>query len=403
MHTIDNSYIGADGARPDPRAGLEPGEFAVVWEQSGLTALYTPRRASAAACVWPFEFVGATPSAEDAVAADIDGDGDRDVLVCMEGLERRVTAFINDENAGFVEHTFDLPPFKWMVGAPMDLDADGRADLVVGGRFVTQNTQGAMAWLQPGENAAAFNEWNERIIADAGWPMALLAMDMDGDGDDDIVVADRFGATRGLKWVENPAPNFDRTPWNTHFIGLATRRARAVAAADMDGDGDIDFIAPYERVNNTPHGMIYLENTGAGWTETPLPMPATIGVPKAIVIEDFNLDGRLDFALTCELAYDPLIGVCVYVAGEDGWIIEDVSGPAGCKFDVLTAVDLDDDGDLDLVTTEEGDNGALPALGVIWYENPVRRPGPIGEWLRRASSNCDLPRPAWLNLLDAVE
>ncbi len=40
--------------------------------------------------------------------------------------------------------------------------------------------------------------------------------------------------------------------------------------------------------------------------------------------------------------------------------------PEGSKFDLIQAVNLDGDGDLDLLTCEERDN-----LGVFWYENPT--------------------------------
>ena len=42
----------------------------------------------------------------------------------------------------------------------------------------------------------------------------------------------------------------------------------------------------------------------------------------------------------------------------------------GAKFDLIQTLDLDGDGDLDIVTCEERDN-----LGVIWYENPTRTSG----------------------------
>ncbi len=44
-----------------------------------------------------------------------------------------------------------------------------------------------------------------------------------------------------------------------------------------------------------------------------------------------------------------------------------ISGPQGIKFDLVKLLDLDGDGDLDVLTCEERDN-----LGVIWYENPLR-------------------------------
>ena len=47
------------------------------------------------------------------------------------------------------------------------------------------------------------------------------------------------------------------------------------------------------------------------------------------------------------------------------WPAYDISGLEGKKFDRLELIDLDGDGDLDVLTCEEADN-----LGVIWYENP---------------------------------
>ena len=49
------------------------------------------------------------------------------------------------------------------------------------------------------------------------------------------------------------------------------------------------------------------------------------------------------------------------------WVGHPISGPQGVKFDLVQLIDLDDDGDLDVLTCEETDN-----LGVIWYENPLR-------------------------------
>ena len=60
-------------------------------------------------------------------------------------------------------------------------------------------------------------------------------------------------------------------------------------------------------------------------------------------------------------------GVVWVTREEAGWKAVDVSGPEGRKFDLVELLDLDGDGDLDILTCEEAAN-----LGVIWYENPLR-------------------------------
>ncbi len=46
---------------------------------------------------------------------------------------------------------------------------------------------------------------------------------------------------------------------------------------------------------------------------------------------------------------------------------QDISGPTGTKYDRIELIDLDDDGDLDVLTCEEA-----AKLGVFWYENPLK-------------------------------
>ena len=51
------------------------------------------------------------------------------------------------------------------------------------------------------------------------------------------------------------------------------------------------------------------------------------------------------------------------------WTHCSISGSEGVKFDLVKFVNLDDDGDLDVITCEEEET---VNLGVTWYENPLR-------------------------------
>ena len=76
--------------------------------------------------------------------------------------------------------------------------------------------------------------------------------------------------------------------------------------------------------------------------------------------------------ISCEHAEPPLSGVRWLsrdraAITNDLWHDHEISGPRGIKFDRLELIDLDGDGDLDVLTCEERHN-----LGVFWFENPVR-------------------------------
>ena len=54
------------------------------------------------------------------------------------------------------------------------------------------------------------------------------------------------------------------------------------------------------------------------------------------------------------------------------WTEHEISGLDGKKFDDSLLIDLDGDGDLDVINTEEDFGSGSTGLGVIWYENPSR-------------------------------
>jgi hypothetical protein len=97
-------------------------------------------------------------------------------------------------------------------------------------------------------------------------------------------------------------------------------------------------------------------------------MPDNCGTGKGIAVADVNLDGNTDIVFTCENAIGDKSGVRWLSLGPGGnWDDHEISGPEGIKFDRIELLDLDQDGDLDVITCEERAN-----LGVIWYENPTR-------------------------------
>ncbi|MBU1823297.1 MAG: VCBS repeat-containing protein, partial [Bacteroidetes bacterium] len=83
-HTIDSSSTGADGVKLADINGDGLPDIVTGWEEGNLTRLYLHPGKAHVKAPWPAVTVGATPSVEDAVFADLDGDGRLEILSCAE-------------------------------------------------------------------------------------------------------------------------------------------------------------------------------------------------------------------------------------------------------------------------------------------------------------------------------
>ena len=145
---------------------------------------------------------------------------------------------------------------------------------------------------------------------------------------------------------------------------------------DLDRDGLDDLLVP-----EFSEGLSFfrrLDRVANSWQEYTIPKPPNTGTPKGCNVGDIDLDGRPDIVMSFANAADPLSGMVwlSYLNSpmDPGWVDHEISGPAGEKFDIVALVDLDGDGDLDVLTTEEEAPPNSRGLGVIWYENPTIQP-----------------------------
>lgn len=372
-HTIDDSSQGADGVRLADVNGDGLMDIATGWEEGGLVRVYLHPGHRKATSKWPAVTVGRVKSPEDAVFADLDGDGASEVISSCEGGNKSV--FIHwapGKEKDYLDPTAwkteKLPTTAgqqmWMYALPMQIDGSHGPDFFVG----SKGENGSIGWLQAPENPRDLARWNFHKLQDAGWVMSLIAADMNGDGRDDLLVSDRHGKTRGVFWLENPGPERapEPTAWKRHEIGGRDRELKFITIGDLDQDGRDDVIASEKQ------SLIWFRFEGETWVERIIPLPAGVGGGKSVVICDIDGNGRNDLAFSCEGAKAPLSGVR-WLSWEksplDGpWTDHEIAGPEGLKYDRLVVSDVDGDGDPDLLCCEERDQ-----LGVFWYENPFQR------------------------------
>ena len=385
IHVIDDSSRGADGVRLADVNGDGRMDLTTGWEEGGVTRVYLHPGRDAAKKPWPAVTVGKTPSVEDAVFVDLDTDGNVDVVTCCEGRTR--TMFVHwaaGQRQAYLDpaawKTEPIPASQnammWMFCLPLQVDGRRGIDLVAGAK----GGDARIGWFESPEDPRKLDDWKWHPVSPAGWIMSLQAADVDGDGDSDVLTTDRRGPLRGCRWLENPgAGPAQMQPWKNHFIGGRQSEVMFMTRADIDADGADEVLTAVKG-----EGPLWFRRRGKteDWQPFAIAMPAGVGSGKAVAAGDIDRDGRVDIVFSCEHARGGKSGVMWLsfgkAPGEKVWRPHEISGPKGIKFDRLELLDLDGDGDLDVLCCEESEPSAGKdrGLGVFWYENPHAAPTP---------------------------
>jgi len=394
-HTVDNTLHGAEGPRGADVNGDGHTDYAVAWEQSHYSRLYLhPGDAQLVRHPWPSVTVGHAANAETAVPFDLDGDGDFEVLSAISAGPRTIRAhFPPDDPADILDDTLwttenftQTPVDLWVNIEPADIDGENGTDLIIGSIGREGNFMAQIGWLRCPEDPADTTAWTYHQLIEVHWALGLTASDMDHDGDLDVVYSNRFGDSgqgdiaRGVFWLENPgagAPDLT-DHWELHEIGSVGGEVGYLDLVTTAPD-DLAMIAVPVRPRKTDIHTA-LDTTGLLWDSVRLPWPDDMGTTKAARFADIDLDGHLDLVLTAVEAREDegLVGVAWLrnPGTPDGdWNAYDIAGLEGEKFDIVAIEDIDGDGDLDVLTSEEPDNDPLEfGLGFVWYENPAFQP-----------------------------
>ena len=292
---------------------------------------------------------------------DLDGDGDVDIITANQFVGSRFQPHI--VWYGNTEGSFDGRSYRAIAdqsaavdrAITADLDGDGDADVLAA------SFEGTIAWQENLDSRGTFGE--QRVITtETNFTQELLAADFDGDGDLDVLSAS--SQDNKVAWYENTDGLGAFGP--QRVLTTAALSARSVYATDIDGDGDLDVlsaswrddkIAWYENVDGRgsfgPQQEISTRTDGATsvyaadldgdgdvdvlsssaiWT----PEPGREGLHRSSVAWYENTDGQGNFRARI-------------VAARTG------------ETSQVHAADVDGDGDIDVLSAADD--------GIAWYEN----------------------------------
>ncbi len=210
--------------------------------------------------------------------SDIDLDGDLDILIGggnaigwfenVDGLGTFGASFAITEDLNGVESVF-----------PADLDGDGDLDVISASYY------NLVSWYENTDGQGIFGQ-RQTISSNFARPSDVFSEDMDGDGDMDVIATFRVDST--VVWFENDGTVTFAT-W--HLVTDEIEFGRSVFVADLDADGDADVLS----ASATDNKIAWYENlNGRGNFGPQQIISTTADAPIKVIAADMNGDGAID-------------------------------------------------------------------------------------------------------------
>ena len=237
-----------------------------------------------------------------------------------------------------------------------DIDGDGRNDVI-------SITKSGLVWFKN-------PDWTPTII-DSTALHDIEVADLDGDGDLDIVARNqsRFNYNDGnrLYIYRQDSPS----QWQ-HFT-IDSPHGEGVKVADINGDGKPDIIVNSCWYQNPGH----LESS-ALWPEKSY--SSTWSWPDVFIdVADINKDGRLDIVLAPAEPQGKRYRISWFEApgsNDSEWLEHIIDPDVESVHHFIAARDMDNDGNVDIVTAEMHQGNSPHDIAVYWGSAAIR------EWVK---------------------
>ena len=311
--------------------------------------------------------------------ADLDGDGDLDVVMHNVLNEAEFTAFsvmtlwVNQNDGQFEAHRLGDAEFGPGMGsgwasAAGDLDLDGDVDLLVfpGWHLILLQNQGG----QPGEFGRA--KLINNLGGDGQYGSVALG-DLNNDGLLDGIIAGCCGRQFTIEpeggipniswvWINAVGASGNLIPQMSVLSALDRLSMHAIALGDLDGDDSLDLFAAVlaSSHNSDPADRVLFNDNSGNFIDSGQRLGDSDST--AVTLGDLDNDGDMDALVGSERAAVVWINQGRSQGGQEGTFALTGQEFSGSKIRAVFLSDLDGDGDLDAIIA-----GIRQA--VIWWND----------------------------------
>ncbi|NND63194.1 MAG: T9SS type A sorting domain-containing protein [Flavobacteriaceae bacterium] len=222
----------------------------------------------------------------DIYTTDVDGDGDLDLIAALDHV---IAWYENLDGLGTMGPkkfiTLDLMDTKEIFTT--DLDNDGDNDIIACTRG---NSDNVIVWFENLDGLGTFSEIQS--IGETWKPRDLTAVDIDYDGDKDVLYVEKFS----LVWQENLDGNGE---FGDKQIITSLSAGTGLSINDMNNDGFLDLIATDQNTGQNLGKIFWMENiNGTGTFGQENIISEELVNPYILTSADVDMDGDIDIVTT---------------------------------------------------------------------------------------------------------
>ncbi len=290
---------------------------------------------------------------------DLNGDAIPDLLASVRTGYGRVAVLRGLGGGSFAPTEMILAQRNPAGMIARDLDGDGDIDAAL----VNYGSANVEVWKGDGAIHFQFSQLvsTQKWSAGIPFPFSIICEDFDGDGDLDLASASIGGSSVSIMRNDGSGNFAQGRSWRAPLVAEETVSIANIVASDIDGDGDNDIVSNGLLLNSPNVTLLWINDGSGGFSQRVTRQGGAEGYSWTVNADDLDGDGDDDVLMGSALP--GRLTIAEVDAGAGGEFVSITTKMGGSFLRDMSIVDIDGDGDRDVVAVDIG------AHSVMIYRN----------------------------------